>query len=126
MLNSLEIRSPFLDQHMIEFAYGKVPSYLKADLNEKKIFLKKVAPHLLPTEFKLNRKQGFSIPLDKWLKKGPYRDLFWDTLTSSDCMFDAKTVKRLYRNQNLGFRNGERMFSLVLFELWRKAYGISH
>ena len=126
MHNSLEIRSPFLDQHVIEFAYGKVPSYLKADLNEKKIFLKKIAPRLLPTEFELNRKQGFSIPLEKWLKKGPYRDLFWDTLTSSDCMFDKKAVKRLYRNHNLGFRNGERLFSLVLFELWRKAYGISH
>ena len=36
MLNSLEIRAPFLDYRVIEFAFGKVPSSLKATLNNKK------------------------------------------------------------------------------------------
>lgn len=123
MLNSLEVRAPLLDVRVIEFAYGKVPSHLKATAHDKKILLKRLAARVLPPEFDKQRKQGFSIPMAEWLKTGPFRDLFWDTLTSSDCLFDAATVRGLLRGQERGFSNGERLFALVQFELWRNAYG---
>jgi len=125
MLNSLELRAPFLDVNVIEFAFRKVPSHLKATVNDKKILLKRLAAKVLPPEFDKQRKQGFSIPMAKWLKAGPFRDLFWDTLTSSDCMFDAATVRSLLKGQDQGRNNGERLFALVQFELWRKTYGAS-
>jgi len=124
MLNSLEIRSPFLDKNIIEFAFAKIPSYLKSTSNNKKILLKKLARRLLPSDFDTNRKQGFSIPLAKWLKAGPFRELFWDTLNSNDCVFEKKIVKKLLSNQDRGFNNAERLFALVQFELWRKNYSI--
>jgi asparagine synthase (glutamine-hydrolysing) len=125
MLNSLEVRSAFLDHRLIEFAFGKVPGHLKATKIEKKILLKRLAARLLPPEFDKHRKQGFSIPLSEWLKSGPFRDLFWDTLSCSDCIFDAKTVRSLLSGQDAGFSNSERLFALVQFELWRKTYHVS-
>ena len=125
MLNSLEVWTPLLDVRILEFAFGKVPSRLKATVCEKKILPKKLAARLLPLEFDRQRKQGFSIPLASWLKKGEFRKLFWDTLTSADCLFDARAVMGLLKGQDAGFSNGDRLFGLVLLELWRKEYGVT-
>lgn len=123
MLNSLEVRSPFLDYRLIEFAFGKVPTHFKATASGKKLLLKSLAAHVLPAEFDKQRKQGFSIPMAEWLKAGPFRDLFWDVLSSTDCFFDKSTVQGLLRGQDRGCNNGERLFALVQFELWRRHYG---
>jgi asparagine synthase (glutamine-hydrolysing) len=125
MLNSLEVRAPMLDYRIIEFAFGKVPSILKTTTSERKIILKKLANRLLPSEFDKQRKQGFSIPLKEWLKDGPWRDFFYQVLLSDECFFDEKTVKSLLLGQDKGRNNTERLFSLVLFELWRREYNIS-
>ena len=123
MLNSLEVRAPLLDHRLIEFAFGRVPSHLKTTVSDKKILLKRLAARVLPPEFDRQRKQGFSIPLDEWLKSGPFRDLFWDTLASPNCLFDRRTVQGLLKGQDRNLSNGERLFALVQFELWRRHYG---
>ncbi len=125
MHHSLEMRAPFLDHRVIEFAFRCVPSHLKATSSSKKILLKQLTKKLLPPEFDRQRKQGFSIPLNHWLKKGPFRELFWDVLTQIDCSFERKMVQKLLRLQDLGMNNGERLFALVQFELWRRTYGVS-
>lgn len=125
MLNSLEVRAPLLDLRIIEFAFGCVPSCLKATASDRKILLKRLAARVLPPEFDKQRKQGFSIPLAGWLKVGPFRELFWNTLLSQDCIFDGITVRSLLKGQDQGRNNGERLFALVQFELWRKHYGAS-
>lgn len=124
MLSSLEMRAPFLNYRLIEFAFGRVPSRLKATSTEKKIMLKRLAARLLPPEFDQRRKQGFSIPINEWLKKGPFRNLFWDVLKSDNCFFDRKTVDSLLVGQDRGRNNGERLFALVQFELWRREYQV--
>lgn len=125
MLNSIEMRTPFLDVALIEFAFKNVPSNLKADNSQTKILLNQLAAKNLPKEFELHRKQGFSIPISDWLKKGPFRDLFWDTLLHDECIFNHRFVESLLRGQDKGRKNGERLFSLVLFELWRKEYNVT-
>lgn len=125
MLSSLELRAPLLDYRLIEFAYGRVPSYLKATAYEKKILLKRLTTRVLPPEFDRQRKQGFSIPLAEWLKDGPFRALFHAVLLDERCLFDRGTVLALLKGQDQGRNNGERLFSLVLFELWRQDYGIT-
>jgi asparagine synthase (glutamine-hydrolysing) len=124
MLNSLEVRAPLLDYRLIEFAFGKVPSQLKATAHDKKILLKRLTGRVLPPEFDRQRKQGFSIPLAEWLKGGPFRALFHEVLRDPQCSFDAQTVENLLRGQDRGRCNGERLFALVLFELWRREYGV--
>jgi len=125
MLSSLEMRAPLLDYRLIEFAFGRVPSRLKATLTEKKIMLKRLTSRLLPPEFDQRRKQGFSIPLGEWLKGGAFGKLFNDVLRDPQCSFDAGTVDGLLRGQNNGRSNGERLFALVLFELWRREYKVT-
>jgi asparagine synthase (glutamine-hydrolysing) len=125
MMNSLEVRSPFLDYRIIEFAYGKVPVSLKATENEKKILLKKLAEKTLPSEFDKKRKQGFSIPLANWLEKGPYKDFFWEVLLDNGSMFHKKTVQKLLNGQQKGYSNGDRLFGLLIFELWRREFKVS-
>jgi asparagine synthase (glutamine-hydrolysing) len=125
MLSSLEMRAPLLDYRLIEFAFGKVPSRLKANSTEKKILLKRLTTRVLPPEFDQQRKQGFSIPLDEWLKGGAFIKLFNEVLRDPQCSFDAGTVDALLRGQDKGRSNGERLFALVLFELWRREYGVT-
>ena len=124
MLNSLEVRAPFLDDRLIEFAFGRVPSHLKATAQEKKILLKRLTARVLPPEFDRQRKQGFSIPLGEWLKGGAFRNLFNQVLRDSKCNFDAGIVDSLLQGQDSGRSNGERLFALVMFELWRREYDV--
>lgn len=125
MLNSLEVRAPFLDKNLIEFAFSRVPSDLKATSVDKKILLKNLAQRILPKDFEANRKQGFSIPINYWLKKGKFRDFFNNILLDSNCIFDRKSIEKLFKYQDIGFNNGERLFALLMFELWRMEYKVS-
>lgn len=125
MLNSLEVRAPMLDFRVIEFAFGRIPSSLKTSLNERKIFLKKLTSKLLPPQFDRQRKQGFSIPLAKWLSGGPWRDYFRSVLFSEGCLFDSDAVSKLMHGQDKKWHNQERLFGLVMFELWRRHYKVT-
>lgn len=122
MANSLEIRAPFLDYRILNFAFNKVPSNLKVNFFDKKILLKKLASKILPPQFNLKRKHGFCIPLNDWLIKGEIRDYFWDILTSKDCIFNKEIIINLFNGVKKGRNNSERIFSLVQFELWRKKF----
>jgi asparagine synthase (glutamine-hydrolysing) len=126
MLNSLEVRAPFLDYRIIEFAFGKVPSYLKATPTSRKVLLKKLTARLLPREFDHQRKQGFSIPLGSWLQNGTWKQFFYEALLEAkDTLFNRSFMKELLAGQDKGRANSERLFALVLFELWRREYKIS-
>jgi asparagine synthase (glutamine-hydrolysing) len=125
MMNSLEVRAPMLDYRLIEFAFAKVPSHLKATPHDKKILLKRLTARVLPPDFDRQRKQGFSIPLAEWLRAGPFRELFHQVLLDEQCLFDRDAVSGLLKGQDLGRSNGERLFALVLFELWRREFGIT-
>lgn len=125
MLNSIENRSPFLDKNLVEFAFNEIPSNLKCNGKESKIILKLLGKKYLPPTFEYNRKQGFMIPLVKWLRKGPFRDLAFDTLTSNNCPFDKDVIIELFRNNDKGYNNAERIFGLTIFEIWRQEYNIN-
>lgn len=125
MMNSLEVRAPMLDLRLIEFAFGKVPSYLKATSLNRKVLLKKLASRLLPPSFDKNRKQGFSIPLSSWLHSGPWLEYFREVLfDSSQTWFNRDYVQGLLDGQAKGNYNGERLFGLVMLELWRREYRV--
>ena len=114
-----------LDYRLIEFAFGKVPAYLKATPKDKKILLKRLTDRVLPSEIDRQRKQGFSIPFADWLKAGPFRELFREVLLDEQSIFDQHTVRGLLHGQDRGRSNGERLFALVLFELWRREYKVA-
>lgn len=126
MLNSLEVRAPLLDYRIIEFAFSRVPNALRANHNQRKILLRHLGSRLLPSHLDLRRrKQGFSLPLHDWIK-GDWGQYMRDVLYSADdSMFDNEMVGRLWKGQKHGLRNAERLFALVIFELWRQNYNIT-
>jgi asparagine synthase (glutamine-hydrolysing) len=125
MLNSLEVRAPWLDYRLIEFAYRDVPDRLKATTRGRKILPRLLASKLLPASLNLNRKQGFSIPLHKWFKAdwGPFlEDIL---LKPSGGSFERSTVVRLLESQKRGLAHTNRLFALAMFELWRSEYNVA-
>jgi len=127
MLNSLEARAPFLDHRIIDFAFRKVPSDLKATTSNRKILLKKLARKILPKDFNIHRKQGFAIPLDSWLQEKNCRDYFTSVLLGeqNNNIFNKNFILKELNGSTKGYLRSERLFSLVLFELWRKEYKIT-
>lgn len=125
MLNSLEVRAPMLDLEVMEFAFQKVPSRLKTTSSARKILLRSLAKKLLPVDFDVARKQGFSIPINSWLESGPWLNFFKDVLLDKQqTTFNRRFVEKLFKGQAAGRSNGERLFGLVMFELWRREYQV--
>jgi asparagine synthase (glutamine-hydrolysing) len=126
MLCSLEVRAPFLDPRLIEFAFGKVPDRLRATAHERKILSRRLAERLLPPALDLRRKQGFAPPLRKWLK-GDWGRYIEDVLTGGEAdLFDRRVVRQLLAGQRGGFSNMHRLFALTMIELWRREYRITN
>jgi len=67
MRYGLEARCPILDYRVVEFALN-LPFELKFGCGQLKYFLKQTLFNFVPEEFFQRPKQGFSIPLDRWLK----------------------------------------------------------
>lgn len=122
MANSVEVRAPFLDRSVIDFAFNEVPSELKANNNERKILLKILAKRLLPADFDVQRKQGFSIPLKQWLLRGTWRRRVEEILLDKAALFNPKAIHKLFKQLDSGFPVSEQLFGLCIFEVWRHAY----
>ncbi|MGB6354533.1 MAG: asparagine synthase (glutamine-hydrolyzing), partial [Steroidobacteraceae bacterium] len=126
MLSSLEVRAPMLDYRVVEFAFGRIPSSLKATTRDRKVVLKRLAARVLPPEFNRHRKQGFSIPLASWLRTPAWRQFFHDVLLESRTgLICKKTAAELLQGQAKGRSNSERLFALVMLELWQREYAAS-
>ncbi len=125
MLHSLELRAPFLDHRLIEFAFGRMPDNLRATTNERKILLKRLAQRHLPLSLDIDRKQGFSLPLMTWFK-GTWGAFMTDVLMEAEPrIFDKKAIMSLIKGQRWGLANTSRLFALTMFELWRREYKIT-
>lgn len=125
MYHSLELRAPFLDHRLIEFAFGQLPDNLKATIYERKVLLRKLAKRLLPPNFDIKRKQGFSMPLNSWFK-GDWGAFMSEVLDEVDeGIFNKNVIRGLIKRQRQGFPNANRLFALMMFELWRREYAVT-
>jgi asparagine synthase (glutamine-hydrolysing) len=123
MACSLEARSPFLDQRVVEFC-AALPAAVKTDGHRGKIALRQAFRGILPETILDRPKQGFSIPLRTWLQ-GPLaafaRELLIDHPRGLREFFDLGVIRRLYEAQMSGRRNhAHRLWALMLFELWHR------
>ncbi len=69
MLNSLEVRAPFLDIDVVDFA-RRLPSSYKLRNGTTKWLLKRAAESLLPSDIIHRKKQGFAVPIGRWFAEG--------------------------------------------------------
>jgi asparagine synthase (glutamine-hydrolysing) len=125
MLTSLEIRCPWLDHRIVEFAFARVPDALRAGPEGRKVLPRRLARRLLPSALDLERKQGLSMPFDRWFREertGLVRDVLEQL---EPALFDRRVVANLLAGQRRGRRNAQRLFALALFELWRREYRVT-
>ncbi len=125
MANSLELRVPFLDQHVAEFAFS-LPRAMRVRGFAKKRLLRRALAPLLPKEVVGGRKQGFSIPVAAWIR-GPMQPFAREVLSSSNlerqgCL-DPATVQGLLDAHCSGREDLSRqLWGLMSFSLWFDRY----
>jgi asparagine synthase (glutamine-hydrolysing) len=125
MCHALEVRVPFLDHELVEFV-ATIPAGYKLRRWQKKHIFIRALDGILPKEILHRRKQGFSVPLNSWLR-GPLRDLVHTHLAEPVLrdigLFEPQGVARILREHEEGFRNHEsKIWALLTFMLWYDLY----
>jgi asparagine synthase (glutamine-hydrolysing) len=123
MLSSLEVRAPFLDHRIVEFAYGRVPNALRVSATQRKIVLKDLARRILPADLDLERKQGFSIPLSSWLTPKSIQEWREDCQREIAALLSPAAISWKRARVNEGMF--QRVFALMMITLWMRHYRIS-
>ena len=125
MAASLEVRSPLLDQDLVEFA-ARLPRSLKLRGVTRKYLLRRAMAGVLPDAILRRRKMGFGVPMGAWFRR-EWRDLVHDTLFSSRAAgrgyFVAADVRR-YVDEHMSGRatHTHRIWNLLMIELWHRTF----
>jgi len=127
MAHGLEVRSPFLDYNIAEFAFT-LPESSKINVNLSKRILKDTFNKDLPLSIREKKKKGFEVPLLKWLQTElrPIisNDLLNDDFIKNQKIFDVKEIQKL--RLKLLSNNPEevhaQIWGLVVFQYWWKKY----
>ncbi len=125
MAVGLEVRPPLVDHEFLELA-ARVPSRFKVAGGETKWIFKRLCVDRLPAEVIYRRKQGFEIPIDRWLR-GPLRQrleaMVVDSRGPLANYLDSHKVTRLYRRHMSGRgRHGAVLWSLLVLGSWMERY----
>ena len=125
MAHSLEVRSPLLDQEVVEFA-ASLPTSFKLRGFTQKYLLKKVMKGLLPDAILRRRKMGFGVPLDHWfrydLREMAY-DLLLDGRARARGYFRPEVIRRYLDEHVEGrARHHVRLWNLLMLELWHRIF----
>lgn len=119
MAFSLEARDPLLDQDIVEWAM-KLPESWKLRGNVNKYLLRKLAYRYVPREILDRPKQGFNVPIDRWLR-GPLKDWAEERLHDQSLFdnspLDQQAVKSLWQMHCSGRRNVHPLLWAVLMFL---------
>jgi asparagine synthase (glutamine-hydrolysing) len=124
MMSALEVRSPFLDHNLMEFA-SRLPLRFKQDGLKTKVFLKRALAGRLPEEVLARPKQGFAVPLENWFRgelREPARDLLLSREARERGMFRESEVKRYLDEHQAGQDHSPRLWALMFFEAWAREW----
>jgi asparagine synthase (glutamine-hydrolysing) len=125
MAHSLEVRSPFLDHHLQEFAID-LPASLKLRDGVAKWILRQLAlPRGIPAQVVNRPKMGFAIPIGRWMRE-PLKEWVLDLVLSEQARargyFVAAELDRLVSDHLEGSADHEgRLWNLAMLELWHRA-----
>jgi asparagine synthase (glutamine-hydrolysing) len=127
MYHGLEVRTPLIDLQVLKFA-ASLPSKLRIGRNGSselisKYLLKKVLSRTMPPEFVHRKKQGFSIPRDRWFLPGqPARKMLQDVLLNRDSrlyeLFQAESIRGHLDAHSQQFDNSNALWLLLVLGIW--------
>jgi asparagine synthase (glutamine-hydrolysing) len=125
MANGLEIRCPLLDHRLIEFA-ATVPSELKYRGRTSKYLLKRHLEGRVPSSVIHRPKQGFEIPLARWLRRD-LRDLANDVLLSERALgrghIRPARLRQIWERHQRGIRDhSAQIWAVLMFEMWARTF----
>ena len=125
MAVSLEVRAPYLDPRVAEFA-ASLPVRYKLHGYTSKYILKRAAKGLVPPFVWRRGKKGFGVPFAKWLKH-ELRPLAHDLLSPERLrrsgLFNPDYVAQLQDEHERGVANHRKLlWTLLSFELWRESF----
>ena len=126
MANSLEVRAPFLDHCLAEWAAALSPRW-KFRFGELKYILKKLAERLnIPKKVLYRPKQGFSMPLLHWFRQNPapaLLDILLEPKTIQRGYFEKEGVAQRLSEHRRGVRDRSwELWHLLIFELWHRNF----
>ena len=125
MAVSLEVRAPFLDPRVAEFA-ASLPSSYKLRGSKTKYILKKAVDGMLPRFVTRRSKKGFGVPVAEWLKmklRPLARDLLSPERVKRAGVFNPEYVSRLQDEHERGVANHRKLlWTLLMFELWHESF----
>ena len=121
MAVSLEVRVPFLDRRVVEFALAQSP-HMKIRDGQGKWILRKVLDRYMPRDLVERPKQGFGVPLETWLR-GPLRE--WvEQLINKDRLYregflDVNMIHTKWEEHLSGRRNWQHwLWNVLMFQAW--------
>jgi asparagine synthase (glutamine-hydrolysing) len=125
MACSLEVRCPFLDTAVVEFA-SRLPAHQKLRGLTTKFLLKRALKGLLPDRILHRRKKGFGVPVGAWIR-GPWRDLFRDVLgrdrLTRQGLLNPQAVARLLDEHLAGTHDHrKKLWNLFVLQIWHRTY----
>lgn len=129
MAYSLETRAPFLDQHVVELSHA-LPMGAKFNNTVGKFVLRECLGRYLPRDLFERPKQGFSIPLDEWLR-GPLRDwaesLLDPRILKDGGHFKYEVIGNVWQQHlSRSINAGHQLWSILMFQAWLENAKNSH
>lgn len=127
MNQSLEVRVPFLDHKIVDFAFT-LPVNYKIEGNQRKKILKDAFKHMLPEELFHRKKQGFEVPLLKWFKtdlKSMITDeLLADRFIEEQQIFKPEQIRKIKKQLFSANPNDAiaKVWALIVFQYWYKKH----
>jgi asparagine synthase (glutamine-hydrolysing) len=127
MAHSLEVRPPFLDHRIVEFA-NRLPASLKIAGSRQKVVLQQLMMDKLPQSVLHRPKVGFDIPAHDWLR-GPLQPLLRQTFREGAAEYpdvfrpdvlESHLQDHLERRVNIGYH----LWGLMILLLWMKKWNI--
>jgi asparagine synthase (glutamine-hydrolysing) len=124
MSASLETRAPFLDRRVVEFAW-RLPLSARIEGGAGKRILRNILDRHVPRQITERPKQGFAVPLDRWLR-GPLRtwagDLVAPSAVRAGGVLDHNAVSRLWAAHQDGRDNaGWKLWAVIMLQGWLHA-----
>jgi asparagine synthase (glutamine-hydrolysing) len=121
MAHGLEVRSPLLDHHVVEFA-ASLPAELKLRGRVQKYLLKEAFREELPNEIRSRKKMGFGVPVDHWLRhelRSQAYEILLDDRSVRRGYFRKAAVQRLLDEHSAARANHQFvLWALLMLELW--------
>jgi len=125
MAVSLEARVPLLDHKLIEFV-TRIPASLKMKGAETKHVFKRAVRGLVPDEILDRPKQGFGLPIQRWINRelrGRIRETLLERRSIERGYFERGYVKLLWDEHERGRRdNTGHLWTLFMLELWHRTF----